>query len=171
MVLVGHQYNSSHEDHRACCLDWCNHGLSQSDLEHLHQGHGQSSEVGSEGVRQHGADAAPAEESEIPQSDRPEHRHRTTTITNLEFYKLVPRWKRVLYRLHLKKRGEEIHAVLNDYRGPQMPHKLEVGSEWVALMEQDGSFEDWLKTDRLHCAVHHSFSKRPAPSKIIRGPI
>lgn len=94
-----------------------------------------------------------------------------TTITNLEFYNLIARWKRILYRLHLKKRGEEIHAIMNDYRGPQMPHKLEVGSEWVALMEQDGGFEDWLKTDRLHCAVHHSFSKRPVPTKIMRGPI
>lgn len=60
----------------------------------------------------------------------------STTLTNLEFFKLVPRWKRLLYKLHLKKRGEEIHAILNDYRGPQIPHKLEVGSEWVALMER-----------------------------------
>src|SRR5258708_24201995 len=95
----------------------------------------------------------------------------STTLTNLEFFKLVPRWKRLLYRLHLKKRGEEIHAILNDYRGPQIPHKLEVGSEWVALMEQDAGFEDLLKTDKLHCAVNHSFAKRPVPSKIIRGPI
>jgi hypothetical protein len=78
--------------------------------------------------------------------------------------------KRLLYRLHLKKRGEEIHAVLNDYRGPQIPHTFEVGSEWVGLMEQDAGFEDWLKTDKLHCAVDHSFSKRPVPPKIIRGP-
>lgn len=94
-----------------------------------------------------------------------------TTITNVEFYKLIPWWKRLLYRLHLKKRGEEIHAIMNDYQGAQIPHKLEVGSEWVALMEQDGGFEDWLNTDRLHCAIHHSFSKRPVPAKIIRGPI
>jgi hypothetical protein len=93
------------------------------------------------------------------------------TITNVEFYKLIPRWKRLLCRLHLKKRGEEIHAIMNDYRGAQIPHKLEVGSEWVALMEQDGGFEDWLNTDRLHCAIHHSFSRRPVPTKIIRGPI
>jgi hypothetical protein len=95
----------------------------------------------------------------------------TTTITNLEFHKLIPLWKRILYRLRLKKRGEEIRAIMVDYRGPQMPHKLEVGSEWVALMEQEPSFKEWLDTDRLRCAVHHSFSKRPTSSKIIRGPI
>jgi len=94
-----------------------------------------------------------------------------TTITNVDFYKLIPAWKRLLYRLRLKKRGEEIHAILNDYRGPQIPHKLEVGSEWVGLMEQDEKFEDWLNTDRLHCAIHHSFSKNPEPTKIIRGPV
>ena len=94
-----------------------------------------------------------------------------TTVTNVDFFKLIPRWKRLLYRLHLRKRDEETRALLNDYRGPQIPHKLDVGSEWAALMEQDASFEeDWLKTDRLHCAVHHSFSKQPASTKIIRGP-
>lgn len=94
-----------------------------------------------------------------------------TTITNVEFFKMISGWKRLLYRFHLKERGEEIHAVLNDYRGPQIPYKLEVGSEWVGLMEQDASFEDWLRTDRLHCAIHHSFSKKTVPTKIIRGPI
>lgn len=94
-----------------------------------------------------------------------------TTLTNVEFFKMLPGWKRLLHRLHLRKRGEEIHAVLNDYRGPQIPYKLEVGSEWVALMEQDASFDDWLKTDKLHCAIHHSFSKKTVPTKIIRGPI
>jgi hypothetical protein len=93
------------------------------------------------------------------------------TAPNVEFYKLISRWKQLLYKLHLKKRGEENHAIMNDYRGSQIPHKLEVGSEWVALMEQEPSFEDWVKTDTLHCAIHHSFSKRPAPTKIVRGPI
>jgi hypothetical protein len=94
-----------------------------------------------------------------------------TTITNVEFFKAHPRWKRLLYKLHLKNRGEEIHAIMNGFRGPQIPLKLEVGSEWVALMEQDGKFEDWLSTGTLHCAIHHSFSKKPMPTKIIRGPI
>jgi len=94
-----------------------------------------------------------------------------TTITNVEFFKMLPLWKRVLSRFRPKMRAGEIHAVLNDYKGPQIPYKLEVGSEWVGLMEQDAKFEDWLSTDRLHCAIHHSFSKNPAPTKIIRGPV
>jgi hypothetical protein len=94
-----------------------------------------------------------------------------TTLTNVEFFDIIPRWKRILYRLHLKKRGEEVHAVLNDYRGPQIPHKLEVGTEWVALMEQNKKFEDWLETDKLWCAVYHSFSKKTVSTKIVRGPI
>jgi len=94
-----------------------------------------------------------------------------TTITNVEFFEMISRWKRLLYTLHLKKRSEEIRAIVNDYQGPQMPHKLEVGSEWVALMEQDTRFEDWLKTDKLHCAIHHSFSSKTVPTKIIRGPV
>lgn len=94
-----------------------------------------------------------------------------TTLTNVEFFETIPRWKRLLYKFHLKKRGEEIHAIMTDHRGPQIPHKLEVGSEWVGLMQQDRKFEDWLKTEKLHCAIHHSFSKKSVPTKIIRGPI
>jgi len=95
----------------------------------------------------------------------------TTTITNLEFFTLVPRWVRFLLWAKLKKRLTETRAVLNDYQGPQFPHKLEVGSEWQALMQQDERFEDWLRTDKLCCAVWHSFSKRPVPTKIVRGPL
>jgi hypothetical protein len=94
-----------------------------------------------------------------------------TTITNVEFFDRIPRWKRLLYKLHLKKLAEETHAILNDYRGPQIPHKLEVGSEWNVWMEQNKDFGDWLKTDTLHCAIHHSFSKKSVPTKIIRGPV
>jgi hypothetical protein len=94
-----------------------------------------------------------------------------TTITNVEFFETIPRWKRLLSKLRPKLRAGEIHAILVDYRGPQIPHKLEVGSEWNAWMEQNKSFDDWLETDKLHCAVHHSFSKKPVSTKIIRGPI
>lgn len=94
-----------------------------------------------------------------------------TTITNVEFFKMISGWKRLLYKLHLKKRSEGMHAVLNGYRGPQIPYKLDVGSEWSGLMEQDASFEDWLKKDNLQCAIHHSFSKKTVSTKIIRGPI
>lgn len=94
-----------------------------------------------------------------------------TTLTNVAFFQMHPKWKRILYKLHLRKWDAETRALLNDYRGPQIPHKLEVGSEWVGLMEQDATFEEgWLKTTRLHCAVYHSFSKRPATTKIIQGP-
>jgi hypothetical protein len=37
-----------------------------------------------------------------------------TTITNVDFFKMIPGWKRLLYGLHLRKWGEEIHAILND---------------------------------------------------------
>src|SRR6185437_13083196 len=94
-----------------------------------------------------------------------------TTITNVEFFVMLPKWKRILYRFRLKKRGEEIHAILNDYRGSRIPDRLEVGSEWVASMEQDTRFDSWLETDRLYCAIHHSFSTKTAQAKIIRGPI
>jgi hypothetical protein len=94
-----------------------------------------------------------------------------TTLTNVEFFEAIPRWKQLLSKLCPKMRAGEIHAIMNDYRGPQIPRKLEDGSEWTALMQQDAGFEDWLKADKLHCAIHHSFSKKPVPTKIIRGPI
>jgi hypothetical protein len=94
-----------------------------------------------------------------------------TTLTNVEFFETIPRWKRLLSKLRPKMRAGEIHAILNDYRGPQIPHKLEVGSEWVGLMEQNKKFEDWLETDKLWCAIHHSFSRKAVSTKIIRGPI
>jgi hypothetical protein len=94
-----------------------------------------------------------------------------TTLTNLTFFSFVTRWERLLSRVRLRKRPTQKHAVIVDYRGPQFPHKLEVGSEWQALMQQDASFEDWLKTDRLWCGVLHSFSRQPVPTRIIRGPL
>jgi len=95
----------------------------------------------------------------------------TTTITNLDFFTFVPLWTRFLWRAKLKKRLTETRAVLNHYQGPQFPHKLEVGGEWQALMQQDDRFEEWLRTDKLCCAVWHSFSKRPVPMKIVRVPL
>ena len=65
-----------------------------------------------------------------------------TTLTNVEFFEAIPRWKLVLSQLRPSLRAGEIHAIMNDYRGPQIPLKLEVGSEWTALMEQDESFDD-----------------------------
>jgi hypothetical protein len=94
-----------------------------------------------------------------------------TTITNIGFFDETPQWKRPLYGLHLKKLGEERHAILNDYQAALIPCKLEVGSEWVASMEQDDNFDAWLKKGKLHCAIHHSFSKKSVLKKIIQGPI
>jgi hypothetical protein len=94
-----------------------------------------------------------------------------TTLTNLDFFTPVPRWTRFLWRAKLKKRPAETRAVFNHYQGPQFPHKLEVGSEWQALMQQDDGFEKWLSTDKLCCAVWHSFSRRPVPMKVVRGPL
>jgi hypothetical protein len=94
-----------------------------------------------------------------------------TTLTNVEFFSINPRWKRLLYKLRPRLRAGETRAIMNYYNGPRIPHRLEVGSEWVALMGQNVGFEDWLETDKLHCAIHHSFSEKPVPAKIIRGPI
>ena len=92
-----------------------------------------------------------------------------TTLTNVDFFTLVPRWRRFLWWAKLKKRSVETRAVLNHYQGPQLPQKLEVGSEWQALVQQDDGFEAWLRTDQLCCAIWHSFSKRPVWVKIVRG--
>ena len=94
-----------------------------------------------------------------------------TTITNVEFFNRATRWRRFLYKLRPKMQIGDLRAILNDYQGPQIPLKLEVGSEWTAVMEQNDKFEDWLKTDKLWCGIHHSFSKQPVPTKIVRGPI
>jgi hypothetical protein len=87
-----------------------------------------------------------------------------TTITNLCFHRYDSWWSKI------KRRSLNPSGVLNHFRGPQFPHKLEVGTEWSALMEQDASFDEWLRSDILWCAVIHSFSKRPTQVKIFRVP-
>ena len=83
----------------------------------------------------------------------------TTTITNLTFHIYSSGWAKLRNRA-------TINAVLNHYQGPQLPHKLDVGSEWTGLMEQDEHFDDWLRTNKLCCAVTHSFSNKPTQVKI-----
>ena len=61
-------------------------------------------------------------------------------------------------------------AVLNAYQGPQLPHKLEVGGEWQALMEQSDDFQSWLAEKGLRLSVSHSFSRQPEEALIFRGP-
>jgi hypothetical protein len=58
-----------------------------------------------------------------------------TTLTNLTFHRYDSWWAK------FRKRAK-FSAVLNTYRGPQLPHKLEVGAEWCALMEQDERFRE-----------------------------
>jgi hypothetical protein len=93
----------------------------------------------------------------------------TTTLTNVDFFAVAPRWKRFLWWARLEKRPAETRAVLNHYQGLQLPQRLEVGSEWQALMQQDDGFEQWLTTTQLCCAIWHSFSKRPVPTRIVRA--
>jgi hypothetical protein len=59
-----------------------------------------------------------------------------TTLNNVEFFEAIPRWKRLLSKLRPKMRAGETRAIVNDYQGPQIPLKLEVGSEWTALMHK-----------------------------------
>jgi hypothetical protein len=52
----------------------------------------------------------------------------------------------------------------------KLPHRLEVGDEWDAYVNQDERFDEMMKTGRLFCAVYHSFSDnfvqaRVPPSK------
>lgn len=82
-----------------------------------------------------------------------------TTITNLSFYSYDSWWKRCRNRA-------TINAVLNHYKGPQLPHKLDIGEEWCGVMEQDQKFVDWLQSGVLWCAVQHSFSKKPTTVRI-----
>jgi hypothetical protein len=92
-----------------------------------------------------------------------------TTLTNVEFFEAIPRWKLVLSKLRPKLRAGEIHAIMNDYRGPQIPLRLEVGSEWTALMEQEPSFEDWLKKDKLTVRYTIHSRRSPYPQKSFMG--
>src|ERR1039458_2866532 len=77
-----------------------------------------------------------------------------TTITNVTFFRYESRWKRFRHR------PMNPAAVMNEFIGLRIPHKLEVGAEWAASMEQNEQFDEWVRSG-LWCAVHHSFAKRP----------
>ena len=106
----------------------------------------------------------------------------TTTLTNLGFDLYPSRWAKLYYKpkvikfVHrtrlskLLRRPDITAAVLNEFQGPRLPYKLEVGGEWQALMQQDETFNEWLKSDEFYCAVSHSFSKHPRQVRIIPGP-
>lgn len=82
-----------------------------------------------------------------------------TTVTNVSFFRYKSRWARWRYR------PESPAALMNEFSGPRLPHKLEVGGEWMASMQEDEKFEGWVCAG-LWCAVHHAFENRPTQVKI-----
>ena len=82
-----------------------------------------------------------------------------TTLTNVTFHTYNSPWARW-------KGSAADNSVLNSFEGPEIPFKLEVGTEWTGLVEQK-DFSERLKTQTLWCAVHHSFSKKPVQVKIL----
>jgi hypothetical protein len=78
-----------------------------------------------------------------------------TTITNICFYRYASRWSR------LKHRPLSPAGLMNEFTGPRIPHKLEVGAEWIASMQQEPHFEETLDKGEMWCAIHHSFSTQP----------
>ena len=83
-----------------------------------------------------------------------------TTLTNVTFHTYNSKWARW-------KGSASYNSVLNNFQGPPTPFRLEVGREWTGSMQQDDDFAELLKTQTLWCAVHHSFSKKPAQVKIL----
>lgn len=82
-----------------------------------------------------------------------------TMINNVTFhdYSYRQRKSKTWWAEHLRQR-EFRNFVLNAHEGPQIPYTLEVGSQWVGSMEQDERFDELLRSGKLWCAVHHSFS-------------
>jgi hypothetical protein len=85
----------------------------------------------------------------------------TTTLNNLTLQVYTSSWRR-------RRRKAATNFVVANYQGPQFPYKLEVGSEWRALMPQDDRFRHLLDAGNLWCGVWHSFSKFPAQAPILR---
>jgi hypothetical protein len=84
-----------------------------------------------------------------------------TTLTNLTLQVYDSTWKR-------KRQQASSNYVVVNYQGPQLPCKLEVGSEWRALVAQDERLNELLTADKLWCDVWHSFSKRPVEFKVAK---
>lgn len=94
-----------------------------------------------------------------------------TTLTGVTFHTYNPKWARCkgsascIYPKWAKWKSALPASVVFDsfFQGKKLPFKLEVGSEWTALIKQQGAFEN--KKTRW-CAIHHSFSKKPAQVKV-----
>lgn len=50
--------------------------------------------------------------------------------------------------------------------GHPIPHKLDVGEEWIGSIEQSNEIEEMLRTGKMWCDVYHSWSKRPAQVQV-----
>lgn len=48
----------------------------------------------------------------------------------------------------------------------KLPHRLEVGDEWDAYINQDERFNEMMKTGQLFCAVYHSFSDKFVQARV-----
>jgi hypothetical protein len=82
-----------------------------------------------------------------------------TTLTNISLYRYANRLQQFRHRPLTPA------MLLTDY-ALKLPYKLEVGEEWSGSIEQDEKFAEWLNQG-LWCAVHHSFGRKPAQSKVL----
>lgn len=85
-----------------------------------------------------------------------------TTLTNLGLRHRV--------RVKHKIRRQVQPLVIINFEGPQFPYRLEVGGEWMRIVEQDAKFDEMLASRMLSCIVYHSFSNKPVETKIVMPP-
>ncbi len=84
-----------------------------------------------------------------------------TTLTNLSLHRYDSRWSKI-------KNRADWNAVVNEYQGPSLPHKLDVGAEWMVTMQEDENFGELISTKGMWCAIHHAFSDSSVQVKIVR---
>ena len=84
-----------------------------------------------------------------------------TTITNLGLALYDSWWKRLRHRCN------EAFVTIPSTARP-MPHKLDVGAEWIGMVMQDERVNQMLRTGNLWVEVYHSFSNRPVRVRIPR---
>ena len=82
-------------------------------------------------------------------------------ISNVGFYRFDSWYQR------FRRKRPSFSAVLNQYEGPPYP-RLEVGAEWMALMEQTQDFDNLLEgSNPMYVAIIHSFSRHPTYEKVL----